>query len=74
MSYFDEIKDDTLKAYNRLMYARNLQDDVGTEAAEEYLSKISKEDQLLMAQALVAMKKLGEPAFKRGLTAHLGGL
>ena len=71
MNYFYDIKDLQLQAYNRLMYVKALQEDCGAGAAEDYLKKVSKEDQLLMAQTLVAIKKVGEPAFKRGLTKHL---
>lgn len=71
MSYFDEIKNKELQAYNRLMYVKALQEDCGLEAAQKYLSKISKLDQKRMAETLVAINKVGEPAYKRGLTKHL---
>lgn len=71
MNYFNDIKDVQLQAYNRLMIARNLQEMAGRPKAEAYLKGISKADQKRMAEVLVAIEKLGEPAFKRGLTKKM---
>jgi len=72
MSNFNKVDDKTLQAYNRLMFARNLQEDAGYTPASDYLNQFSKKDHLEMAKAMAKYDKLGEAAFKRSLTKNLG--
>jgi hypothetical protein len=44
-SSFDDIEDNNLQAYNRLVYANNLMEDEGEEEAAHYISMFSKDDQ-----------------------------
>lgn len=72
MSNFSKIKDVELQAYNRMMYAKGLKEDIGPNGALNYLGKFSKRDQLEMAKVMAKIEKVGMPTFKRNLTRHLG--
>lgn len=74
MSDFSEIKDKTLQAYNRIVYAKGIKEDLGEAKALAYLNKFSPEERREMARAMAKMQRLGEPAFKRSLTTKLEGV
>ena len=74
MSKFDEIKDISLRAYNRLAYAQNLNDDVGYEDAAKYVDQFNIQDQKEMAEVAQRIKRIGVPAFKRSLSRSISGL
>jgi hypothetical protein len=72
MSDFSKIKDVELQAYNRMMYAKGLKEDVGPNGALNYLDKFSKKEKLEMAKVMAKIEKVGMPTFKRNLTKSLG--
>lgn len=59
MSHFDEIKSVTLRAYNRLVYATNLNEDAGAEAVKSYLEQFTNEERKQIVFMSVAVKTMG---------------
>lgn len=72
MSNFNEVKNKTLQAYNRAMYAITLLHTVGEEEATRYLGEFSAKDFVMIEDTTAFLETIGESTFKRGLTAKLG--
>lgn len=71
LNNFNEVKDPTLRAYNRLAVAFNILNDVGSVESQEYLSQFSKVDIASIAAVATEMKRVGLEQFKKNFISTL---
>lgn len=62
--YFNEIKNPTLQAYNRYMFARNLFGDMGPARMLEYLDELTDQSRKNVALVASVINARGEEFFK----------
>nr|BDD47184.1 hypothetical protein 2 [bacterium] len=64
---FNDVNDELLRLYNRVVYAHNLLEDYGAEQCKEYIDQFSQDEKIKMMAIYNQIKKHGVEAVKRNI-------
>lgn len=68
---FNEVRDENLRAYNRVMFAKNISKEFGTETLKEYLGLFDQTSRNKMFIVGSVIRNKGEDYFKREVLSKI---